>query len=426
MTTGNDVGGARTRPSNRWLVVMSALGVLSVGWLLGWVWYDTWDRRQLDFAVYVLGAHHLIDGKLYNVGLSYAPHLPFTYPPIAALAFGPVAWLPRQPAQLVWAAVNMASLWAIIALSLRAVRPDMDRTRLMLWSVVLLGPACQLDPVRLTLYFGQVNLVLCLLLLIDLTTKPEYRGRTLPPGALVGVAAAIKLVPLVFIPYLFVTRQVRAAWTALATFFGFSLLAAALDPAVSRSYWTKYAVDASRVGTPSFILNQSLQGTLDRLTHRDVSVLAVDVLGALALVAGIALARWAWRDSAPFLGLLVCATTGMVVSPITWEHHLVWAVPILLWLALAPDRPAGGPLWATAAAVVLWWAPLQHVPSGGTRELHEHGWTLLAANSFFVLLVAFLVGVAVLLVVRRGRPARPTRAPVREPASPSARSATTT
>jgi alpha-1,2-mannosyltransferase len=302
----------------------------------------------------------------------------------------------------------------------------MDRTRLLLWSVVLLGPSYLLDPVRLTFYFGQINLVLCLLMLADLTTTLQFRGRTLPRGVLVGVAAAVKLVPLVFIPYLFVTRQVRSAWTALAAFAACSLLAAALDPATSWSYWTKYAFDASRVGNPSFVLNQSLQGTLDRLTHRDVSVVAVDVVGAVVLSAGIALARWAWRDSSSFLGLLVCATTGMVVSPITWEHHLVWAVPILLWLALAPDRPAGGPLWAVAAAIVLWWAPLQHVPSGGTLELHEHGWTLVASNSFFALLVAFLAGVAVQLVIRRGRPARQPGAPFKEPASPKARTATTT
>jgi len=426
MMTGTDVGGARGRPSTLWLVVLSVLGAVSVGWLLGWIWFDTWDTRQLDFAVYVLGAHHVIDGQLYHVGLPYAPYLPFTYPPIAALAFGPLALLPHQTAQLVWAAVNVASLFGIIVLSLRAVRPDMDRTRVMLWSVVLLGPACQLDPVRLTLYFGQVNLVLCLVLLIDLTTKLGCRGRTLPRGVLVGVAAAIKLIPLVFIPYLFVTGQARAAWTAIATFVGISLLAAVLAPAVSWSYWTKYAFDASRVGNPSFVLNQSLQGTLDRLSHRDVSVVAVDVASVLVLVVGIALAWWAWRDSSPFLGLLVCATTGMVVSPITWEHHLVWTVPILLWLTLASDRPAGGPLWAAVVAAVLWWAPLQHVPSGGTRELHEHGWTLVAANSFFALLVAFLAGVAVLLIVRRGRSAGPIRVPVREPPSPNARTATTT
>jgi alpha-1,2-mannosyltransferase len=422
VTTGTDDLAGQGRPSRRWLLVMSVLSTVSVGWLLGWVWYDTWDRWQLDFAVYVLGAHHLIDGQLYHVGLPYSPYLPFTYPPFAALVFGPLALLPHRIAQLLWAAVNVASLLAIIALSLQAVRPDMDRTRLMLWSVVLLGPACQLDPVRLTLYFGQINLVLCVLLLADLTTTLECRGRTLPRGVLVGVAAAVKLVPLVFIPYLFVTRQTRAAWTALATFVGISLAAAALDPAVSWSYWTKYATDAARVGNPSFVLNQSLQGTLDRLTHRNVSVVAVDVLGALVLVVGIALARWARQDSSPFLGVMVCATTGMVVSPITWEHHLVWAVPILLWLALAYDRPVGGSLWAAMAAVVLWWAPLQHVPSGGTRELHEHGWTLLAANSFFGLLVAFLVGVTVMLVVRRGRLRRKGE-PVREPASPNARTA---
>jgi alpha-1,2-mannosyltransferase len=425
VTTGTHDRAARERPSRRWLLVMSALGTVSVVWLLGWVWYDTWDRRQLDFAVYLLGAHHLIDGQLYHAGLPYAPYLPFTYPPFAALAFGPLALLPLRIAQLVWAAVNVASLLGIIALALRAVCPNMDRTRLMLWSVVLLGPACQLDPVRLTLYFGQINLALCLLLLVDLTTTLTWRGRTLPRGVLVGVAAAVKLVPLVFIPYLFVTRQARAAWTALATFVGISVMAAAFDPAVSWSYWTKYATDAARVGNPSFILNQSLQGTLDRLSHRDVSVVAVDVLGAVVLVVGIALARWAWKSSSPFLGVLVCATTGMVVSPITWEHHLVWAVPILLWLGLAPDRPAGGPLWAVTAAAVLWWAPLQHVPSGGNLELHEHGWTLLAANSFFGLLVAFLAGVALLLAFRRGRLQRDA-APVMKRASPNARTATTT
>jgi alpha-1,2-mannosyltransferase len=410
------------RPSTLWIVAMSILGVASLIWLLTGIWHDTWVRTQLDFAVYVLGAHHLVDGHLYHKGLAFVPHLPFTYPPIAALVFWPLAQLPRRSGQLVWAAVNVASLYGIIALSLRAVRPAMDRTRLLLWSA-LLGPACHLDPVRLTFYFGQINLVLCLAIVADLTCTIDMYGRTLPRGVLVGVAAAVKLVPLVFVPYLFVTRQTRAAWTALATFAGCSLVATAFDPATSWSYWTKYVNDASRVGNPSYILNQSIQGTLDRLAHRDVPALVVDTLGAVVLVAGIALARWAWRDSSPFLGILVCATTGMVVSPITWEHHLVWAVPILLWLALASDRPAGGPLWAAAAAVVLWRAPLQHVASGGTRELHERGWTLLAANSFFGLMVAFLVGVAVLLTVRHRR--RVDR-PVRGLASPTASTAAAT
>ncbi len=394
----------RSEPlSARSVVILSLLGIVSLTWLLIEVRFVTWHRVQLDFSVYVMGAHHLIDGRLYDSSLATSPHLPFTYPPVAALAFWPFALMGRQAGQVTWAACNVLSLYAVLVLSLRSVLPGLDRARLLLWALVLLGPSYLLDPIRLTFYFGQVNLVLCALILADLTTTPRIGRWVLPRGVLVGLAAAIKLVPLVFVPYLFVTRQVRAAWTAVGAFAACSLLVVVLDPSVSWSYWTKYATDAARVGNPSFVLNQSLQGSLDRLAHRDVSTVVIDLVGALVLVAGITLARWAWAESSPFLGILVCATTGMVVSPITWEHHLVWAVPVLLWLACAADRPPGGKLWAVAAGVVLWWAPLQHVPSGGTTELHEHGWTLLAGNSFTALLVGFLLGITVLLSVRRRR-----------------------
>ncbi len=294
----------------------------------------------------------------------------------------------------------------------------------MLVSLVLIGPATFLEPVWLTFYFGQINLVLCALVLVDLTATVRVAGRRLPRGVLVGLAAALKLIPLVFVPYLFVTRQARAAWTSLAAFVGITLVAAAVDPSETWAYFTHYATDAQRVGGVFFISNQSLRGSVDRLDHRVVSVGLVTVASGVLLVAGIALARWAHRASSPFLGILVCATTGMLVSPITWEHHLVWAVPILLWLACAADRPAGGPVWAAAAAGVLVWAPVLHVPSGGDHELHEHGWQLLAGNSFFGLMVAFLLGVTVLLAVRARRSA-PTGA-VSGPPSPAPSTAAST
>ncbi len=386
--------------SRRWAVLLSSLSFVSVALLCHSVWIRTVHQTQLDFAVYTLGSHHLIDGTLYSVSLATVPHLPFTYPPIAALAFVPLGAVPAQVGQVVWALVNIASLLAMIVLSLRAVRPELDRPRLWLFSLVLVGPSTFLLPVWLTFYFGQVNLVLCALILADLTGVIGSGARHLPRGVLVGFTAAVKLIPLVFVPYLFVTRQVRTGWVALGAFVGATLLACAFDPSVSWSYFTRYATDAARVGNPYFISNQSLRGAMDRLDHRVLPVVVVTTAAAVVLVGGIALARWAHRDSSPFLGILVCATTGMLVSPISWEHHLVWAVPILIWLACAADRPAGGPIWAAGAAGILVWAPVLHVPSGGTRELHEHGWTLLAGNSLFGLLVAFLVGVAVLLTVR--------------------------
>ena len=378
---GRLTAAARTAPSRRWVTVASVVGALSAAWCLVEVWSRTWNQYQLDLAVYVLGAHHLVDGRLYTVSLPTTPHLPFTYPPIAALAFLPLAPLPRQAAQLVWAAVNIASLYAVIVLSLRAVVPGIDRVRLLVASLWVLGPTMLLEPVWLTFFFGQINLVLCAAILADLTLVLAVGARTLPRGVLLGISAAVKLIPLVFVPYLFVTRQFRAAWTSLAAFVGATVVALVVNPAVTWSYFTKYATDAQRVGGVFFISNQSLRGSMDRLAHRTVPVSLVTAAEGLVLVGGIALAAWAYRASSPFLGILVCATTGMVVSPITWEHHLVWVVPVLAWLTLAPDRPAGGPVWAAAAAGVLVWAPLLRVPSGGDNELHEHGWQLLIGRA---------------------------------------------
>jgi hypothetical protein len=91
----------------------------------------------------------------------------------------------------------------------------------------------------------------------------------------------------------------------------------------------------------------------------------------------------------------------MVVSPITWAHHMVWVVPIILWLALAHDRPVGGWIWAIGAAVLFWSAPIWSVPYGSGRELSAHGWQILLGNSFFVAMMVFQIGVAAMLASRR-------------------------
>src|ERR1035441_9419421 len=195
-------------------------------------------------------------------------------------------------------------------------------------------------------------------------------------------------------PYLFLTRQSRAASVTVVTFVVCGLGMAALVPGTSWLFWTKYVSDAHRVGGSVFISNQSLRAVMIRLHHGAVpnSVISVAVVGFG--LAGLGLAMWAYRSSSPLLGILVCATTGMVVSPITWAHHMVWVVPIILWLALAHDRPVGGWIWAIGAAVLFWSAPIWSVPYGSGRELSAHGWQILLGNSFFVAMMVFQIGVA--------------------------------
>ncbi len=391
-------------PSNdslaKWSPVLWGLGIVSTAWATAGA-VDLATRRQLDIAVYLLGGRNLVDGRLYQVALPQLPHLPFTYPPFAALVFAPLSALPQRGAQVIWALINVVALFALVALALRAARPGLGRQRLLMWSLVLMQPAYLIEPVHLTFGFGQVNIVLAAMVLGDLTARLRVGNRTLPRGVLVGIAASIKLVPLVFVPYLFLTRQTRAAWVSLGTFVVCSVVTAATDPRVSWSYWTKYAFDAKRVGGVFYISNQSLRAVADRLDHRVVSTGLITLASAAVVVAGVLLAAWAYRSSSSYIGILVCATTGLLASPITWAHHMVWVVPVLIWLVLAPDRPRGGLIWAVAGYALFWWAPIWRVPNGGNNELHEHGWQLLEGNSFFVAAAVFMVGVAVMLWRRR-------------------------
>ena len=184
----------RTRPpSTRWIVVdVASWRVASVGWLARpWclVTY-TWHRTSSTSPSTCWVPTTWSTAGSTPSRCPFTPYLPFTYPPIAALAFLPLALLPRQAAQLVWAAVNVASLYAVIVLSLRAVRarhrPGAAR------SCGRAGAARSgllLEPVRLTFYFGQINLVLCA---AD-PGRPDPTvlrsgDRTLPRGVLVGIS----------------------------------------------------------------------------------------------------------------------------------------------------------------------------------------------------------------------------------------------
>jgi len=385
----------------RWL--LRTLCTLSVAFSIANAGYWTWHREQLDFAVYMMGAHHLMNSNLYTAGLSYPPHLPYTYPPFSAVLFLPLSVFPLQAAALVWAIVNVAALFAILALSITAVRPGLTRASTLGWSLGLLAPAMLIEPVSLTFSFGQINLVLAALVLADLTGHVRFGDSTLPRGVMVGIAAAVKLIPLIFVPYLFLTRQTRAAWTSIVTFAGCSLLAAAFEPSNSWSFWTKYVVDAQRVGGVSYISNQSLRGALDRLSHHYIATGAITALAGCVALGGLALAYVSWRRSSPFLGLLICAATGLLVSPITWAHHMVWVVPVIIWLIWGEDRPARGSVFALLTAVLFWWAPIWRVPVASSLAMHEHGWQNLESNAFFFATVFFMAAIAIMLFLRRHR-----------------------
>jgi alpha-1,2-mannosyltransferase len=269
-------------------------------------------------------------------------------------------------------------------------------------------PALLLNPVFLTVGFGQINLVVALLVLWDLLTTRRIGRFEMPLGVATGLAAAVKLTPLIFVPYLLLTGRSRGARNAVVTFVTCGLLTFAASPQSSIDYWTKALFDPARTATSvltpglSFISNQSLWSLAMRVHHGSVSAAVMIPLLAVVAAAGLWLAALAHRRSSPMLGVLVCATTCLVVSPVTWAHHMVWVVPAILWLALAEDRPRYGRAIAVGTAVLFWSAPIWWVPHAKSLELHLNAWQLVAGDSFFLATVLFLAGTAV-HVTRRHR-----------------------
>src|SRR5439155_13505639 len=117
--------------------------------------------------------------------------------------------------------------------------------------------AMWLEPVDMTLHFGQINLLLLALVLADLALPRRWQGIG------VGLAAAIKLTPLIFIGYLLLTRRLRAALVATGTFAATVALGFALLPGGSVAFWGgRFAQPGDG---PERLVNQSLNGLILRL-----------------------------------------------------------------------------------------------------------------------------------------------------------------
>jgi alpha-1,2-mannosyltransferase len=270
----------------------------------------------------------------------------YTYPPFAALMMLPMAYL-SWPASIALSVAAAAVATAAVLWWL--VDPVARREGWTRWFAlaVALCLAAAFEPMRETINFGQVNALLLAVVAGDLLLLARRGSRWAGVG--VGLATAVKLTPGIFLLYLLVTGRWRAAITAAATAAGVTVLAGAVAPDASREFWTHALWNTDRVGSLSFVSNQSLQGVVARL---DLGRLSTPLW--LALVAA-ALAVWTVRcrraiaadapatdaraadvrvvgPSGEATGLALTGVVGCLVSPVTWVHHLVWLLPALVLL----------------------------------------------------------------------------------------------
>jgi len=328
-----------------------ALFAVPVGLLLAGVvsWLIDW-RLGVDSAVYRSGAIALLTGEpLYdNDFLSAEPpwaRLPFTYPPTGALLFVPLALFPTQVSWGILAAISVLSLALVIRTAIQVLPSRPTWLTPARTTLVLTVLALAIEPVWRTLFLGQINLILMALVVTDVLVLGTVAGRARHlGGVLVGVAAAVKLTPLIFVPHLWLIGRRADAVRALATFAALQALIFAVIPHDFTRFWTVAVTDPARTGPTFWAGNQSLNGLVLRLSDLAPWALAAAIaIGALLAVPAVFLARRFHLRDRPLPALLVTAFFGLLLSPVSWSHHYVWVVPlIVLLLSRLPEPLPGG------------------------------------------------------------------------------------
>ena len=366
-----------------------------------------------DFSAYIGAARSMAHGGSPYAGFSGATVVMsgFDYPPFAAVLLRPLALLSDHVALVVWLALSVACGVAGTVVLARAVLPaTWPRVELAVVAALAFAPAAY------NYWHGQINTVVFLLL--ALAFHAYVRDRQMRAGLLLGLAAGIKIAPLLLIVLLMRRRWWRASIAMLATAAATAVVAiAALGFNVTKQFVTDVLPVLNR-GT-GWIYNQTVPGAINRVfdhsvVHVDAASSAVATLSIAGAVALVLVVAWAVSPAGRTshargveFGLGVTAT--VLAGSIAWFPHFVHLlIPLFAaagLLAAQGRRPRRALLKSAGATLVVfgvvaplviavltadWLRPLQGGP----------GWWL------FLQLCSLPCAVALWFAVSLGRTAR--------------------
>jgi alpha-1,2-mannosyltransferase len=401
------------------LVALAALGYL------GWQLFGSTPYR-IDIDVYQMGAAAWLDNHPLYRGdvLFHTPiglNLPFTYPPLAAIAFCPFAWLQMPAASVAITVLTLVLL--IVSTTIVLTRLDVWANsawlagpawarRLWLAVLIVVAASIWLEPINSNFAFGQINVVLMTLVIADCVP----RRTPWPRGLLLGLGIALKLTPAVFLLYFLLRRDNRAALTALGSFAGATALAFVLAWDDSFEYWTRTVHHTNRIGEAALNTDQNIAGALARLAglgEHDRSRLWI-LASLLVLATTVWAIRRVLKADEPVLAVICVALFGLVVSPVSWSHHWVWMLPAVLVTGILgwQRRNVALGLVSAAGIAVTRWSPIDLLP-----KHHEVGvvwWRQLVGMSYvWWALVAILIAGFTVTARLSARQSAPTKlAPV--------------
>jgi alpha-1,2-mannosyltransferase len=339
-------------------------------------WIDPTTWNVVDLADFVQAGRSVVDGT--DIYGAYRGILAFNYPPFGALVCVPLGLLGLVGSTWLMTGLSAVSYVVIIRVSLGRSGWRESRSTTWCWTGVLAVLGLALEPVQRTLIFGQVNLVLAALVLLDLFVVPKWAK-----GLLLGVAAGIKITPAFFGIYYLVKRD----WTSAARSAASGATTVALGwlflPTASRAYWLGGMDKLSRFGKDALQpANQSLRAVWVRMLGGEPGIVYPISAMLVALLAAYTCYRLvsAGEDLA---AVTVLAAGSLLISPISWTHHWVWVVPALVVMARRGAR------WSVVLVAGLMFLPPMWAATGDPLHLSAPAQVL--ASTYVLMGLSYLV-----------------------------------
>lgn len=282
-----------------------------------------------DLAIYRMAGEDLnAGGLLYDA--PYIFEFPFTYPPFAGLLFKVLPFFSKDALTIIWPSLMFLAVLAIIIMIFRERGVKMTPAAVLI-AVLLTALTPANETMHGSLYYGQVNVFLMLLVAFDFL--PIKRRL---PGVGIGLAAGIKLTPAYMGLALLFEKRWWAAAGAVITFLVTVLLGFLFVPD-AMVFWTDAMFNSSRVGEHANPGAKSLRSLMYRVLGVDGGIwwiLAVIVVFALTCLA-LRTAYLRGNRSAAFAltGLSTC-----LVSPFSWYHHFVWTIPFIVMVFVSVNQ----------------------------------------------------------------------------------------
>jgi len=402
------------------LILVLGIGAYYVTWsVVQWLTL-TPDSLRFDFVNYFGGAQAAAHGTDIYADFkrswgTQAWVVAYIYPPFFALVLAPLTSLGLLAAARIWLLAVQAAFIGSLLLILR-IHPELSRGGRRLLLLASLG----FMPVYLNLKFQQVATVW--LLLITATLWAALRRHTGLAGAFIATAASLKVSPIFLIPLFARLGRWRIAVMGSVMLVVLTVVTVLAAP----GSWQFFTVVLPRIGLGTANWdNGSIDGLVSRIAElapglfggATQTVAKVVIAAAAIIVIGITLWQARGRaDEAWTLRLSVAAliTALLIVSSVTWQHHLVTLLlPLATGIAwITVRRPEARYGWWLFAAYAMCWMDRRAFPLPADMQVHSSTEAaLVLAGTSVKLLGLLLLWTLLLRMLRHERVAASVRRP---------------